>query len=84
MTTLKKRIPLGLGCLGLLGGLVFTNLPTSVSASASINATALEVAPGECTGPKNGECKSENTNPCSDTTGCNSTTKGPEEPPAVQ
>ncbi|MNG84634.1 hypothetical protein D3C79_433760 [compost metagenome] len=79
MNTFKKKLPLGLGCLGLLGGLLMTNLPSTVSANAATNAAAIDAAAGQCTGPKysNG-CGSENTNPCSDTSGCNSTTVAPE------
>jgi hypothetical protein len=50
------------------------------SSKAAENSTAANVAalkynpPGECTGPKeSGECKSTNTAPCSDLSGCNST-----------
>ncbi|MNE10648.1 hypothetical protein D3C87_712620 [compost metagenome] len=77
MNTLKKRLPLSLGCLGLLGGIFMTNLPATVSANAVTNAAAVDAAGGQCTGPKDGQCKSENTNPCSDTTNCNSTTVAP-------
>ncbi|WP_287565259.1 NVEALA domain-containing protein [Parabacteroides sp.] len=39
----------------------------------NVEALASGEAGGKCTGPKSyGECESRNTNPCSDTSGCNS------------
>lgn len=39
----------------------------------NVEALASGESGGKCTGPKtNGDCESRNTNPCSDTSGCNS------------
>ncbi len=81
MSNLKKRLSLGLGFLGLVGGIAFINIPSSVSASAVNNAAALDQVPGECTGPKRTDCLSENTAKCSDMSGCNSSGDQPGENP---
>lgn len=72
MRKLQKKVNLGLGFLGLFGVLLSVNLPTKVTANAISNAAVIEVPGGNCTGPKNGECKSMNTNACSDMYGCES------------
>ncbi|WP_454879770.1 hypothetical protein [Sphingobacterium detergens] len=76
MKNFSKKIPISVGCLGILGSsLAAINLPTNASANAIFNAKVIDAAFGPCTAPKvNGTCMSENSVPCADPIGCDTTT----------